>query len=56
MIQSQAPTWIELVNGDQAKIPDLIEAMGAASAALLSDYATTARFQVVFKGNEDIVE
>ncbi len=49
MIQAQAPALIELVGGDQAKIPDLIEAMGAATAALLSDYATTARFQVVFK-------
>lgn len=56
MIQSQSSSWIELVGGDQAKIPDLIEAMGAASAALLSDYATTARFQVVFKGNEEIGE
>lgn len=53
MIQGHAPGWIELVGGDQGKIPDLIEMMLIATGDLLSDYATTARFQVVFKGNAE---
>lgn len=53
MIQGQAPGWIELVGGEQGKTPDLIEMMLIAAGDLLSDYATTARFQVVFKGNAE---
>ncbi|MFA7346889.1 MAG: hypothetical protein WCZ86_03920 [Desulfurivibrionaceae bacterium] len=53
MIQGQVPAWIELVEGDQAKTPDMIEAMIVSVGRLLSDYASTSRFQVVFKGEED---
>jgi hypothetical protein len=49
LIQSQAPAWIELANGDQARIADLIEAMSNNFAGLLNEYATTERFHVVLQ-------
>jgi hypothetical protein len=52
MIKAKAPAWIELVGGAQGRLPDMIEAMVNDFFGLLNDYATTERFQVVFKKND----
>jgi phage terminase Nu1 subunit (DNA packaging protein) len=47
LIQSHAATWIDLVAGDQAKLPDLTEAMANNFRTLLNEYATTDIIRVV---------
>jgi hypothetical protein len=55
-IQTGAAGWIRLVGGDLKRIGELIAAMNAGKDELLNHYAQTQEFQVIFEGEEDIVE
>ncbi len=48
MIQSSAPDIVALVRGDQSRTADLVAFLNEAKDRLLNEYATSARFAVIF--------
>jgi len=53
MISSKAADWIEMVDGDQKKVGDLIRAMENGLNEGLNEFASTKEFQVVFELDTD---
>jgi len=51
MIQATSPDIIALVNGDQSRTADLVAFLAESKDRVLNEYATSARFAVIFKNN-----
>ena len=49
MAQQKAGKWIQLVEGNTKRIPDLIQAIKLSIEELLNEYATTREFHVLFQ-------
>lgn len=50
-VQSEAQDWIELVEGNQQRAPQLVEAISRAIEQRMGDFAIDAEFEVILEGN-----
>jgi len=50
-IQQQAPDWIDLVEGEQARAPELVDAISKAIEQRMGDFAADAEFDVILEVN-----
>lgn len=51
-VQTSVPDWVELVDGNQDKAPDLVEAITKTIEQRLGDFAKNAEFEVIMETNE----
>lgn len=50
-IQTETAEWIDIVNGDQARAPELVQAITRAVEQRMADFATDAEFEVILEAN-----
>lgn len=50
-IQTEVPNWIDIVNGDQACAPDLVDAASKSVEQRMGDFAADAEISVLFEEN-----
>jgi len=51
-IQSSVPDWIDAVDGDQARAPDLVAIISEAIEQRMGDFAADVEFEVILEPNE----
>ncbi len=50
-VQSEAAEWIDIVGGDQARAPELVQAISRAIEQRMGDFAADAEFDVILEAN-----
>lgn len=50
-IQSSVPDWIDIVEGDQARAPDLVATISEAIEQRMGDFAADVEFDVILEAN-----
>jgi len=50
-VQTEVADWIDIVGGDQARAPELVQAISQAIGQRMGDFAIDAEFEVILEGN-----
>lgn len=51
-VQAEAAEWIDIVGGDQARAPELVQAISRAIEQRMGDFAADAEFEIILEANQ----